>query len=194
MNYLKVIAGEIKGKKIPFNNSRYSNADITPQKIKGAVFSILGENLHSKSFLDLYSCSGQMGIEALSRGADPVFFNELDKKRYGFIVNYISQLKINSVTSITNFDAGKLLQKLSSDSCQFNYIYLDPPYVKDLNKNNFYESLIEQIIDLNLIAHDGLILVQHSKEITITELENKYEKSSLKIYGSSALSSFKNIK
>ena len=62
---IRVIAGKFRGKIIPFDNSKFDEADITPQRVKGAVFSILGEDLHGLIFLDMFAGSGQMGFEAI---------------------------------------------------------------------------------------------------------------------------------
>lgn len=89
---MNVIAGTYKGRTIPFSNRKFNNADITPQKLKGALFSILGEDLTGKSFLDLYACSGQVGIEAVSRGASFVLFNELNKKKIFFYQKFARRM------------------------------------------------------------------------------------------------------
>jgi len=59
---MNIIAGSLRGRVIPFVNRKFDAAEATPQKIKGALFSILGEDLRGRSFLDLYSCSGQIGL------------------------------------------------------------------------------------------------------------------------------------
>jgi len=61
---VRVIAGSHRGRIIPFSNRDFGNADITPQKVKSAVFSIIGEWLSDETFLDLFAGSGQIGIEA----------------------------------------------------------------------------------------------------------------------------------
>ena len=100
MKTIRVIGGSLKGKNIPFDNNKYDQADISPQKIKGAVFSILGEELSGQIFLDLFAASGQIGIEACSRGAEKVVFNELEKKRYFFIKNIISNFGLEPISKI----------------------------------------------------------------------------------------------
>ena len=76
---MRIIAGEFKGRRIPFNNRKYGNARVTSDFVKKAVFSSLGEILCGKYFLDLFSCSGQIGLEACSRGAQ-VVINEPDRR------------------------------------------------------------------------------------------------------------------
>src|SRR3990172_4106761 len=94
MSRIRIIAGGLKGRVIPFSNKKFDDADITPQKVKGAVFSMIGEWLEGKGFLDLYAGSGQIGLEALSRGADPVVLNEPDARRFHFITSYLDGLDL----------------------------------------------------------------------------------------------------
>ena len=83
---MRVIAGRLKGRRIPFNNRRFGNARVTSGRVKEAVFSMLGTELQGLRFLDLFAGSGQMGLEAFSRGCDAVM-NELDRPRHAFLTS-----------------------------------------------------------------------------------------------------------
>ena len=97
---------------------------------KKAFFSIIGENLKGKSFLDLYSCSGQIGIEAISRGASPVVFSEIDYKRYHFIKTIISKWNLDQNAIVLNYHAFRCMRYLDSRNMIFDHIYIDAPYSK----------------------------------------------------------------
>ena len=109
---MRVISGTLKGITIPFDNDKYDNANATPQKVKEALFSILGDDLIGKSFLDLYACSGQIGIEALSRGAELVVFNEIDIRRYHFIKSQIEKRNLTENTLFFRYHAFRCLRYL----------------------------------------------------------------------------------
>jgi 16S rRNA (guanine(966)-N(2))-methyltransferase RsmD len=107
---VRIISGTLRGKVIPFLNSRYGDADITSQKVKGALFSMLGEHLNGKVFVDLFSGSGQIGVEALSRGADLVVFNESDRSRFRFIKDFADAIRTENNSIILNMMAEDALK------------------------------------------------------------------------------------
>jgi len=195
-----VISGKYKGKKIPFNNSKFNNADITPQKIKGAVFSIIGEDLTDKSFLDLFSCSGQIGFEALSRGASNVIFNEKDRSRFLFIkkimgtfLEFEKDKNNHSSVELYNLDYMQILKKISETKNQIDYIFLDPPYFFADKQNNFYIDLLTKIVNFNILSYDGLIIVQHRSKIVIEDDFDQLKKIKNKKYGSNNLTIFRRV-
>jgi 16S rRNA (guanine966-N2)-methyltransferase len=188
MSGIRIIAGDIKGKAIPFDNRKFDNADITPQKVKGALFSMIGEWLHGKGFLDLYAGSGQIGIEALSRGANPVVFNETDVRRFHFIRSYLDELGIEPDPVLLNLPAVKALEILHDRNKIFDYIFLDPPYFKIKESTGQYQEIIEKIGACGVLAGDGEIIIQHFTGNIITEEIGPYRLKMIKKYGKTSLS------
>lgn len=161
MSFIKVIAGELKGKRIPFAVNKFNNADITPQKIKGAVFSKIGEYLHGKSFLDLFACSGQMAVEAISRGAQPVIINEADNKRFRFISSFIEEIKKTDDVLLFNYPAKRLLAWMQKNNHRADYIFVDPPYEKQTENPVIYTQVLLEIEKRQVLAKNGCIIIQH---------------------------------
>ena len=141
---MKVIAGIFRGRVIPFSNKKFNNADITPQKIKGALFSILGEDLAGKWFMDLYACSGQVGMEAVSRGAAVVLFNEIDKKRYTFIKTLVEDWDCKENTIVLSMPANRCIRYAGSREYLFDIIFCDPPYDKKGSGRYLYGKLLRR--------------------------------------------------
>ena len=142
---VRIISGTLRGKVIPFLNSRYGDADITSQKVKGALFSMLGEHLNGKVFVDLFSGSGQIGVEALSRGADLVVFNESDRSRFRFIKDFADAIRTESKSIILNMMAEDALKYISARGIKADIIFVDPPYEKVKGTIYSYSSIIEII-------------------------------------------------
>jgi 16S rRNA (guanine966-N2)-methyltransferase len=188
MSGLRIIAGTMKGRLIPFDNRKFDNADITPQKVKGAIFSMIGEWLHGKGFLDLYAGSGQIGIEALSRGADPVVFNETDTRRFHFIRSCLEELGIAPEPVLLKLPAAKALEVLRDRNNRFNYIFLDPPYLKTKESAGHYHEIIEKIVACGVLAGDGEIIIQHFSGNIISEEVGPYQIKTTKKYGKTSLS------
>ncbi len=184
---MKVIAGKYKGRIIPFKNKKFNNADITTEKVKEALFSIIGETILEKRFLDLYACSGQIGLEALSRGTGNVVLNEINKKRFNFIQSLKENLKIQNDLSIFNLSAEKCLKILKKSGYLFDIIFVDPPYIKNNSKVDIYPDIIFKIAKLELLQVNGIIIVQHFSKNILDEKIANYTKTKSKIYGNNML-------
>ena len=157
---MRVIAG--KYKKTPIKT--LEGEDITrPTRdmVKEALFSSIQINSDS-SFLDLFSGSGSIGLEALSRGAKEVVFNDINSKAVNIINSNLQ--KVNENRIVLNYDYQKCLEALQGKT--FDYIYCDPPY-------NFqaYEDLFFYINKYGLLNKKGIMIIEVRKQ---TELNDSY--------------------
>jgi 16S rRNA (guanine966-N2)-methyltransferase len=187
MSPIRIIAGELKGRVIPFSNKQYDNADITPQKVKGAIFSIIGERLDGEGFIDLFSGSGQIGLEALSRGSDPVIFNEPDGKRYLFIKSFIEKLHLSRRPIILNMEYQDSLVFLHRRGITVHYVFLDPPYSKMQKTVPEYRQIIEKITQSRVIHGKGKIILQHFSGNILDEEIGRFHLTTTKKYGKTSL-------
>jgi 16S rRNA (guanine966-N2)-methyltransferase len=187
---MRVISGKYKAKEIPFENEKFDNANATTQKIKKAVFSILEEDLTGKSFLDLYACSGQMGIEALSRGADFVVFNEIDKSRFHFIKSVISDLKPENDFLILNFHSYRCMRYCDSKDFKFDCIFIDAPYLRLKTGQEHYEEILKELNKYNILKDSGKIIIQHPGKTRLSTDYPYYKYSGTKKYAKNSLSIF----
>ena len=167
---MRVIAGKFKGRKL----LSPKNAEIRPtsDRMKEAIFSIIesrkySSNLNGKKFLDLFSGSGSIGIEALSRGAKAVYMVENDKYSLELINQNIDKLNLNKD------DKKKIIIKKtnvflldSSNYPFFDFIYIDPPY--EMKK---YKDILSLIYEKKLLNINTLILFETGESnIQINEL------------------------
>ena len=185
---VRVISGFLKGRVIPFHISKSHNADITPQKVKGALFSLLGERLTGKTFIDLYSGSGQIGIEALSRDCGLVIFNEKDKRRLDLIRDFLTLVYNGDSVILLNLNASTALKYLSCKGICADIIYLDPPYQKEKGQNNFYISVLEQVSLSGILNEASQVIVQHFTPNELPVSCNNLLKKEVKKYGATSLS------
>ncbi len=189
MSSLRVISGKYRGKIIPFNPVRF-NADITPQKVKGALFSILGEDLTGKSFLDLYAGSGQIGIEAISRGASPVAFIEKDPRRNSFIKKYINNLDEKDNICIYKTTAINALDIISDKNMFFDFIFIDPPYNKTRGSADQYTDILNAVLNAGILINGSVCVAQHFSKNIIGEKITGLAMRDTKVYGNTSLSIF----
>jgi len=185
---VRIIAGSLRGKVIPFMNSRYGDADITPQRVKGALFSMLGEHMTGKVFIDLFSGSGQVGFEALSRGADSVIFNEIDRSRYTFIRDFINAVNAGQKAVLLNMKAYDAINYIAGRGITADIMFIDPPYEKVKSEAFIYSSIIEMIAEAGTLKNDGVIVIQHFSSNILPDKCSVFRRTSIKKYGTTSLS------
>jgi 16S rRNA (guanine966-N2)-methyltransferase len=191
MGHIRIIAGQLRGRVIPFSNRDFDDADITSQKVKGALFSMIGEWLHGMGFLDLYAGSGQIGLEALSRGADPVVINEPDQKRFRFITSYLSGLDCTNRPLLLNLEGMDALERLKSRGIRLQYIFLDPPYDRTGAGASRYRGIMERIAGSGVLLQNGAIVVQHYSFNILDREIGPYLLQSTKKHGKTSLSLYR---
>jgi 16S rRNA (guanine966-N2)-methyltransferase len=151
---MRVIAGLHKGrqlKAVPGKSTRP-----TTDKVKEAVFQMIGPFFQGGSCLDLFAGSGSLGIEALSRGMEQCVFVDKHPKAIQTIRENITTLKLESQIEVYRTDALRALSAAGKRELSFHLIFLDPPYGK-----HSYHELLEAIERENLLAADGIIYCEH---------------------------------
>ena len=170
---MRVIAGKYKGRKLesPADNSIRPTTD----KVKEALFSILSECIWGSRVLDLFSGTGNLGIEALSRGAELCVFADNSRESLRLIKGNIAHCKAQEGARVVAGDFKKVLMNLED---KFDIILLDPPYGKDMLPECF--ALIREY---GLLAEDGIIVAEHRKEEDMPEELEGFTKEKERKYG-----------
>ncbi len=188
---IRIIAGSMRGRAIPFDNKKFSDADVTPQKVKGALFSMLGEGLYGKFFVDLFSGSGQMGMEALSRNCSSVVFCEKDKERFTFIKKTVHAAGLAEKSVLLNMDYESALKSISASGIKAHIVFIDPPYAKSGEEVHQYSRILENISNSGILADDAIAAVQHFSGNILPEKISRFSRSSLKKYGTTSISFYR---
>ena len=150
----------------------------TKDSAKEGIFNSLG-SLRGLSFLDLFSGSGQMAIEAISRGAEKVVANDINRSAYNIIQGNLKKLGINEIKTY-NLDYKNCLKKLSENNEKFDIVFLDPPYKMIVNEN-----FINELLSYNIMNEDFRIVIETDYELD-EELFNSFIIKKLK-YGRSLM-------
>jgi len=190
MKSVRIIAGSYRGRVIPFDVRKFNDADITPQKVKEALFSILGD-ISGKYFLDLFGGSGQVGFEAVSRGAKGVVINESDRRRYEFIRHYAMQFPEDERPVVLNYPAFRALRFLHNRERYFDCIYIDPPYEKISGKVPVYVEILDEVGRYRDICENAIIILQHFSANELNRDIRGFSFIKRRDYGSTALSFYK---
>lgn len=162
---MRIIAGQCKGMKllVPKTLTRPSS-----DRLKGSLFSAYFPVTHNQVWLDLFAGSGAIGLEALSRGADWVYFNEKDKGAYEILKTNISKCSMDEQVSLYQHDAGVLIKQLMSMDIQFDVIYCDPPYQLNV------QMILDDIEASYLLKENGLLVIEQAKNAPAYKLGDGY--------------------
>jgi 16S rRNA (guanine(966)-N(2))-methyltransferase RsmD len=178
---MRIIAGKYRGRVLK-SPSDYKTRP-TSDRLRESLFNIINFRISDDTnFLDLCAGTGACGIEAISRGAEECFFVEISRKMCAVIEQNLDNLKIpEDQTDIFCESAEKFLEKTSKS---FDIIYYDPPYQTD------YSKVLNLIADndKNLLAEDGLLIVEHSKQNNLPDLIKELRRWRLLKQGDSCLS------
>ncbi len=153
---MRIVAGKAKGTKLGSISGLRTRP--TGDRVKEALFNILGPSIEGSAFLDLYAGSGGMGLEALSRGADLVVWIDSNPACTAQIKTNLQKTRLEGGV-IYNHDVFRKLLQLEGEGQQFDYIFLDPPYEQGL-----VTKTLEYLAGLNVLKKNGVIIAEASKK------------------------------
>jgi len=181
---VRIVTGVFRGRRIPSGN-RLGDIRLTSTRLKEAVFSMLGPDLSGRNFLDLCAGSGQMGLEALSRGAI-VELNEPDRQRLRQIRSLLYEWRAG-VAGLHSTKAQSLIPQLDVDGRRFDVVYADPPYHIRYCGEPLLLGLIAALGESKLFTEPGLLFVQHQTELELPESSGRLTLTQQRSYGNTAL-------
>lgn len=152
---MRVIAGSAKSLRL--KSPEGFDTRPTTDRIKETLFNMIGQNMFDCVFLDLFSGSGGIGIEALSRGAKEAVFVEKNPKAMACIKENLRFTHLESKAMTMTGDVMDALYRLEGEKV-FDYIFMDPPYDRDLEKN-----VLTYLSESSLIYEDTVIIVEASR-------------------------------
>ena len=126
---MRVISGSRRGLKLDTPEGMITRP--TSDRIKETLFNMIAFNLRDGRFLDLFSGSGQIGLEALSRGASFAVFVEKDKNALNAIKNNFSNCKFEESSKVISSDVILAINALKNEE-EFDFVFMDPPYNREI--------------------------------------------------------------
>lgn len=154
---MRVIAGIAKGHKLQAPEGMQTRP--TTDRIKETLFNILSPDLMDCSFLDLFSGTGAIGIEALSRGAKKAVFVDSSIESRKIIDNNLSHTKLADKAVVYTNKVVEVILALGEKSEKFDIIFMDPPY-----KKGYVEEALKAIKDAELLNEQGYIVIEHETQ------------------------------
>ncbi len=181
---MRIISGSLRGRKIP-NVYKIKNVSPSSDFFKGVLFNVIGRDIKGKVFCDLYAGSGNIGFEALSRGAAFCVFVETSPALIPLIIDLSKKFGIEEKVKIIKKDVFKALEKGLLKEYKPDYIFLDPPYNLGLCGKTI-DGIIARLSPLDFNA-DNNIIVQHDKREILPAKYPPYKLVSEKKHGKSVL-------
>lgn len=167
---MRVITGSARGRKL----KTPANYDIRPTSdvIKESIFNIIQFDIEGRRVLDLFAGTGQMGIEALSRGAASVVFVDQSREAVAIVKENLKTCGMEA--NVFQQDALSFLRHCG----QFDVIFVDPPYDSEL-----YEPVLKIINLVDILPDGGIIVCEARRENMLPEMTEPYFKRKEYNYG-----------
>ena len=161
---MRVIAG--KARRLQLKTPEGFETRPTYDRVKESLFNMINPDLYDCEFLDLFSGSGAIGIEALSRGAKSSVFVDSSKVCSDIIKENLQFTKLLDNAKIVNDDIFNAIKKLGCENYKFDIIFIDPPY-----QGEFYQPTLEEIKRSDILKCDGFIVAETAKDYEFPYIE-----------------------
>lgn len=170
---MRVITGTARGRKLrdlPGLDTRP-----TTDKVKESIFNIVQFDVEGRKVLDLFAGTGQLGIEALSRGAEKCVFVDQSRAAAKVVAENLETTGFSNAARVVQADA---LSFLSSCRERFGLAFLDPPYDTEL-----LEKALFRMAEIDIMTENGIIVCESRAEKVLPDLPAPYEKGREYRYG-----------
>lgn len=150
---MRIIGGKYRSRVL----AEFSGDDVRPtsDRAKESLFNILSTKIVGARVLDLFSGSGALGLESLSRGASQAVFNDVSKESIAILKKNITALKIGGEAVISQYDFSVCLDMQKQP---FDVIFIDPPYRFDYGK-----AALDKIAKNDLLTPNGIAVYERDR-------------------------------
>jgi len=187
-NILRVIAGSARGMRLKTLKGETTRP--TRDIVKEALFNVISEDIKGKNILDMFSGSGSLGIEALSRGANKALFIDLRRESCNIVKQNLTHTRFLDkavVRCMNALNKNALSNVLKHDiETKLNLVFLDPPYDKGM-----VGSALSILLEVSALSDDVLIVAEHKSDEDIPCTVGKLSCVGRKKYGITSVSFYK---
>ncbi len=154
---MRVISGTLKGRKLSAPKGRVLRP--TSDRVREAIFDILQYQIEGRRVLDLFAGTGALGIEALSRGAERAVFVEGNAQFVAVLKKNLDDFGLQERAEVVHRQVRTGIKALAGRGEEFDLVFLDPPYDKDLARQT-----LQFLSEEKILSPEGLIVAEHSRE------------------------------
>ncbi|WP_110929311.1 16S rRNA (guanine(966)-N(2))-methyltransferase RsmD [Bacillus massiliglaciei] len=159
---MRVVSGVCKGR--PLKGVPGKGTRPTTDKVKEAVFNIIGPYFEGGIVLDLFAGSGGLGIEALSRGMEKGIFIDRDYSAVQTVKSNLESTGFTELAEVYRNDSERALKALIKREVVFDLILLDPPY-----KKQRLVEVLKTMDEAKILSEEGTIVCEHSNDVQLPE-------------------------
>lgn len=181
---MRVISGTARG--ISLNAPEGMDTRPTTDRVKENLFNMIQHEIRGKTVLDLFSGSGALAIETLSRGAVEAVMVEPDKRCYTVISENLKRTRLESHARILRTTAEAGVQQLKREGKRFDLVLMDPPY-----RQGWVLATLTQLTEAEILQPDVLVVVEHEAVDPSPERIGRLVRVQEKKYGRTALSLYR---
>jgi 16S rRNA (guanine966-N2)-methyltransferase len=181
---MRIISGSSKGRRLKTPKGQFLRP--TADRVKEALFNILPYSFEGMRVLDLFAGTGNLSIEALSRGAAKAILVDSNPKSVKAIRENLSRLDLADRTEVWPMPASRALSLLARRNETFDVIFLDPPY-----ESRWLEPALRFIAERHLLDPNGVVVAEHSARRTVDENYGTLALQDRRRYGSTILSFYR---
>ena len=177
---MRIVGGKYRGKNLisPIDE----NTRPTMDKTRESIFNIIGTKIIDSKCLDLFAGSGAFGLEALSRGASVVHFNDIHSNAIKVIKENVTSLKgLDSEYAISSSNYSDYLKKCNT---VYDVVFLDPPYALKV-----IEEIMNYMLDNKLVNDSSVFVVETLKEDSFV-INHEFSKVKEYVYGKTKVTVF----
>ena len=175
---MRIIAGDFKGRRL--FTPKDSRIRPTTDKVKESIFSMIAAYLDDAVVIDLFSGTGNLGLEAISRGAKRCYFGDKSRESMELTRQNIAHCRQEAHAVTIPGDFESVLRKIPEKA---DIIFLDPPY-----KYGLIHDSLELISELSLLTEDGIIVAEHGADEPLEDEVSGFTKIKEKTYGKISIS------
>lgn len=173
---MRIITGIAKGRIIKAPDGL--NTRPTSDRVKEALFNIISKKIYGARVLDLFTGTGNLGLEAISRGAEMCTFVEKNNNAYKILASNIEMLGFIFTSELYRGDAFDVLETIGKVNKKYDIIFLDPPYSMGL-----VEKSVKKISELMIMEQNGVIVSECDEKDIIPEKINDIKTYRIEKYG-----------
>lgn len=178
---MRIITGSAKGAKLKAPQGLDTRP--TADRVKESVFNILGDIVVDANVLDLFAGTGNLGLEALSRGAKTAVFVDHGSESIGIIKENATHTKLIEHTEIYRNDVLRALDKFVQTNRSFDLLFCDPPY-----KKGFVQAILEKLDKDPIMAPNGIVVMEHSRHELVEDQWENLQLRRTERYGATLIS------
>ena len=176
---MRIVGGEARGRRLKAPPSERIRP--TSDRIREAIFDLLGPGPNSGSVLDLYAGTGALGIEALSRGFETAVFVEKDRIALGLIRENLARCGYEDRCRVEEKDVPRFLEVLDA-AAPFSLVLLDPPY-----KQQLVAATLERLARSRWVSDGARIVCETERDLELPGRVETFERAKHKRYGDTSV-------